>query len=117
MAVLVHWSNQKALPPVVVSVTPSHDALIEQSEDAAISVSFESAVRPGDVDDLLLDGQSILPAAWCSISAGCNMLTAHTAVPLKAGPHNRFRRLRSELRRRSTRRKPRLPWWRLKQKR
>ena len=90
VAVLVHGGIARRLPPVVVGVTPAHDALVSAAEAAAglrVRLAFDAAVDASEVEAVLLDGSSILDGGWCDADGGCTELAA-SAAPLAAGLHH-----------------------------
>ena len=88
---LVPESQLVTPPPVVRAVVPAHDELVSPTvftSGLEIRLTFDGAVAPAAVADVLLDGAPVLPSSWC-LAATCTELQIRLPAgdQLAAGVH------------------------------
>ena len=83
-SLLVASSRVTALPRIVNSVTPPHDALLDAAGLSAIILGFDGPVFAEDVTDVTLDGVSVLSANWCAEIADGRTFPTWQPLPLMA---------------------------------
>lgn len=89
VAMLVTSAHRAPFPPVVSAVEPAHDELVASLHGSRLRVTFyfDQDTANNGVEDVLLNGQSILPSSWCSQLGGCRRLDTYVDSKLEAGVH------------------------------